>query len=59
MDHHLLEIIACPICNGKLHFDKKNLELICQTDELAYPISNGIPVLLESHARDLSSLEKK
>jgi len=59
MDHHLLEIIACPICNGKLHFDKKNLELICQTDELAYPISNGIPVLLENHARDLSSLEKK
>lgn len=59
MDHHLLEIVACPICNGKLHFDKKNLELICQTDELAYPIRNGIPVLLESHARDLSSLEKK
>ncbi|KEY90719.1 hypothetical protein CF66_2159 [Candidatus Photodesmus katoptron] len=51
MDHRLLEIIACPVCKGKLIFKKKNQELICKLDRLAYPIKDSIPVLLESEAR--------
>lgn len=51
MDHRLLEIVACPICKGKLIFDKSNQELICKLDRLAYPIKEGIPVLLEAEAR--------
>ncbi|KKD00686.1 MULTISPECIES: Trm112 family protein [Photobacterium] len=57
MDHRLLEIVACPVCKGKLHFDKDNNELICKFDRLAYPIHDGIPVLLEPEARTLSADE--
>ncbi|MFB9134452.1 Trm112 family protein [Vibrio sp. AK197] len=54
MDHRLLEIVACPVCKGKLTFDKVNQELICKLDRLAYPIKEGIPVLLEFEARTMS-----
>jgi len=52
LDHNLLEIIACPVCKGKLQLDKNKNELICKFDRLAYPIEEGIPVLLESKARE-------
>ncbi|MBF8999991.1 MULTISPECIES: Trm112 family protein [Vibrio] len=54
MDHRLLEIVACPVCKGKLVYDKEKQELICKADRLAYPIKDGIPVLLESEARTMS-----
>ncbi|MCE0557924.1 MULTISPECIES: Trm112 family protein [Motilimonas] len=54
LDHNLFEIIACPVCKGKLHFDKAQQELICKFDRLAYPITEGIPVLIEEKARELS-----
>lgn len=57
LDHHILEVIACPICNGKLHHDKEKDELVCKFDRLAYPIDEGIPVLLEEKAREVSSEE--
>ncbi|MCQ1057304.1 MULTISPECIES: Trm112 family protein [Photobacterium] len=59
MDHRLLEIVACPVCKGKLNFDKDKNELICKFDRLAYAIKDGIPVLLEPEARTLSSEEVK
>ena len=59
MDHRLLEIIACPVCHGKLIFDKENSELICKIDHLAYPVRDNIPVLLENEARELSLEEEK
>ncbi|CAH0525567.1 Trm112 family protein [Vibrio hippocampi] len=54
MDHRLLEIVACPVCKGKLTFDKVQQELICKLDRLAYPIKEGIPVLLEDEARAMT-----
>lgn len=54
MDHRLLEIVACPVCKGKLSYNKSNQELICKVDRLAYPIKEGIPVMLEPEARRLS-----
>ena len=54
MDHRLLEISACPVCHGKLYLDKKNRELVCKSDGLAYPVRTGIPVLLANEARKLS-----
>ncbi|HAS64512.1 MAG TPA: hypothetical protein DCS35_19255 [Vibrio sp.] len=54
MDHRLLEIVACPVCKSKLTYDKDNQELICKADRLAYPIKEGIPVLLEPEARTMS-----
>ncbi len=56
MDKRLLEILVCPLCKGKLLL--KNEELICRFDRLAYPIREGIPVMLEQEAR-LIPLEEK
>lgn len=57
MDHRLLEIVACPVCNGKLQFQSSTQELICKADALAYPVRDGIPVLLENEARSLTAEE--
>jgi len=54
MDHRLHEIIACPVCKGKLTYDKEKQELICKFDKLAFPIKEGIPVLIESEARKIT-----
>ncbi|MBE1274254.1 Trm112 family protein [Enterovibrio baiacu] len=59
MDHRLLEIVACPACKGKLNYNKENNELVCKFDRLAYPIREGIPVMLTTEARELSSEEVK
>lgn len=57
MDRKLLDILACPICKGKLLYDKAAQTLICKLDKLAYPIIDGIPVMLEDRARHLSDQE--
>jgi len=56
VDKRLLEILVCPLCKGKLLL--KNDELICRFDRLAYPIRDGIPVMLEQEGR-LIPLEEK
>jgi uncharacterized protein YbaR (Trm112 family) len=56
VDKKLLEILVCPLCKGKLLL--KNDEFLCRFDRLAYPIRDGIPVMLESEARRISLEEK-
>jgi len=51
LDKKLLEILACPICKGPLVYRKEDAELICKADRLAYPVRDGIPVMLEEEAR--------
>lgn len=58
MDKKLLEILVCPLCKGKLAYDKQAQELICNVDRLAYPIKDGIPVMLEDEARQLAADEE-
>ena len=58
MDKKLLDILVCPICKGELVYDKKNLELICKLDRLAYPIRDDIPVMLVEEARELDATEE-
>ena len=58
MDKKLLDILVCPKCNGKLEYDKKTSELICQHDQLAFPVRDGIPVMLEDEARKLNEATK-
>jgi uncharacterized protein YbaR (Trm112 family) len=53
METRLLDILVCPICKGPLRFDRQNAELVCKADRLAYPVRDGIPVMLESEARSL------
>jgi uncharacterized protein len=54
MDKKLLEILVCPICKGDLVFLEAQSELVCRGDRLAYPIRDGIPVMLEVEARRIS-----
>lgn len=58
LDKKLLEILACPICKGDLKYQKDPEELICKADGLAYPVRDGIPVMLEEEAREISLDEK-
>lgn len=58
MDKKLLEILVCPLCKGPLIYDKAAQELICRGDRLAYPIRDGIPVMLEEEARELAADEE-
>lgn len=58
MDKKLLDILVCPRCKGKLVYLKKEAELICRADRLAYPIRDGIPVMLEDEARELAADEE-
>ncbi len=53
MDHRLLEILVCPVTKGRLEYDRNRQELISRSAGLAYPIRDGIAVLLESEARRL------
>jgi uncharacterized protein YbaR (Trm112 family) len=57
MDSKLLEILACQICNSTLVYDKSAQELLCKADRLAFPVRDGIPVMLEVDARELSTEE--
>ena len=57
MDKRLLEILVCPICKGPLHYERGRLELWCRGDRLAYPIRDGIPVMLEDEARRMTEEE--
>lgn len=56
MDKKLLDILVCPLCKGELILKKQ--ELICRFDRLAFPVRDGIPVMLEQEAR-LITLEEK
>lgn len=58
MDKKLLDILVCPLCKGSLVYDKGAQELICRGDRLAYPIRDGIPVMLEEEARALAADEE-
>lgn len=53
-DKKLLEVLACPVCKGKLVLANDNTKLICRFDRLAFSIKDGIPVLIESQATALS-----
>lgn len=52
-DEKLLDILVCPVTKAPLEYDKANQELICKASGLAYPIRDGIPVMLEDQARVL------
>ena len=57
MDKKLLDILVCPVSKAPLIYDKARQELICKESRLAYPIRDGIPVMLEAEARRLSDDE--
>ncbi len=59
MDARLLDILACPVCKGPLRLvpEPGGPVLVCRADRLAYPVRDGIPVMLEEAARELPSTD--
>jgi uncharacterized protein YbaR (Trm112 family) len=57
METMLLDILACPICKGPLVHRREARELLCRGDRLAWPIRDGVPVLLVGEAREISPQE--
>jgi uncharacterized protein YbaR (Trm112 family) len=57
VDPKLLEILVCPVTKGPLRYDKQKQELISKSARLAYPIRDGVPVMLEDEARRLEPSE--
>ncbi|OYU46272.1 MAG: tetraacyldisaccharide 4'-kinase [Burkholderiales bacterium PBB4] len=57
MDTRLLELLVCPITKGPLEYLRDQQELISRSARLAYPVRDGIPILLETEARVLSDEE--
>ena len=49
----ILDVIACPICKGKLHYDKHDQVLICKFHKVAFPIKDGVPIRLIQHAKPI------
>ena len=58
MDPKLLEILVCPLCKGPLVFRREAGEFVCRGDRLAFPVRDGIPVMLEEEARTLAPDEE-
>jgi uncharacterized protein len=57
MDSKLLQILVCPVTKGPLIYNKANNELVSKAARLAYPVRDGIPVMLEDEARKLEEKE--
>jgi uncharacterized protein YbaR (Trm112 family) len=55
LDKKLLDILACPLCKGPLHWRRDEAVLVCRGDRLAFPIRDDIPVMLEEEARTLAA----
>jgi uncharacterized protein YbaR (Trm112 family) len=58
IDKKLLSILVCPVTKAPLEYDQDKEELLCKASGLAYPVRDGIPVMLESEARQLTVDEK-
>ncbi|HTT98025.1 MAG TPA: Trm112 family protein [Rhizomicrobium sp.] len=57
-DAKLLEILVCPVTKGTLSYDREKQELISRAAGLAYPIRDGIPIMLPGEARELTDAER-
>jgi uncharacterized protein YbaR (Trm112 family) len=57
-DPKLLEILVCPLTKATLHYDRERKELVSKQAGLAYPIRNGIPIMLPDEARELTDAER-
>ena len=55
MDTRLLDIVACPLCKGPLVWHAAETVLVCRADRLAFPVRDGVPVMLEEEARTLAA----
>ncbi|NWH08332.1 MAG: Trm112 family protein [Alphaproteobacteria bacterium] len=59
IDPKLLEILVCPVTKTALHYDRERQELVSRQAGLAYPVRDGIPIMLPDEARELSYAERR
>lgn len=57
VDPRLLEILVCPVTHGTLEYDRDKAELVSRSARLAYPIRDGVPIMLPEEARELGEGE--
>ncbi len=57
MDTKLLELLVCPVTKGALEYNREKQELISRSARLAYPVRDGVPIMLENEARTLTDEE--
>lgn len=57
MELHLLDVLVCPLCKGKLTHEANKQQLVCKVDKIAFPIKDGIPVMLENEAITISAFD--
>lgn len=57
VDPRLLEVLVCPVTHGQLEYDRAKGELISRSARLAYPIRDGVPIMLPDEARDLTDAD--
>jgi len=57
IDPRLLEILVCPVTHGPLEYDRVKAELISRSARLAYPIRDGVPIMLPEEARELADAD--
>jgi uncharacterized protein YbaR (Trm112 family) len=62
LDHRLITLLVCPLCKGPLELlrdaEQRPTELACPADHLAFPIRDGMPVMLEAEARTMTDGER-
>jgi len=58
MQTRLLDLLVCPLCKGRLFPNAEHTELVCRGDRLAFPVRDGVPVMLEGEARVLADTEE-
>ena len=56
-DRRVFDVLVCPVCKGKLVYDEDKQELQCKASKLAFPIKDGVPVMLEKEARTMEDRE--
>ncbi len=59
VDRKTLNLLVCPLCKSGISYQRKEEELVCVACGLAFPVRNGIPVMLEEEAREISLEEKE
>jgi hypothetical protein len=59
VDPKLLEVLVCPVSRGPLHYDRDKNELVSKQAGLAYPVREGVPIMLPEEARELSDAETR
>ncbi|HLS16245.1 MAG TPA: Trm112 family protein [Paenalcaligenes sp.] len=58
MDKRILDVLVCPVCKSSLDYVEADQELICKADRLAFPVRDGMPIMLQDEAREIPATDE-